>query len=71
MIGRELLTHPSPFDGLSAWAHVAMAHTTIYRGLGTALMQAIEDETSELHTACTAVLAAGERTGSAGRGGRS
>ncbi|WP_433346818.1 TetR/AcrR family transcriptional regulator [Microtetraspora malaysiensis] len=58
--GEELLAHPSPFDGLAAWARAAMAHTTLYRGLGATLMQAIEDETSELHTACKAVLAAGE-----------
>ncbi|MBF9129011.1 TetR/AcrR family transcriptional regulator [Plantactinospora sp. S1510] len=58
--GHGLLTHPSPFAGLTAWADAAMAHATVYRGLGSALMQAIEDETSELHTACEAVLAAGE-----------
>ncbi|MBF8189970.1 TetR/AcrR family transcriptional regulator [Nonomuraea sp. K274] len=58
--GEELLADPSPFDGLAAWARTAMAHTTVYRGLGAALMEAVEDETSELHTACKAVLAAGE-----------
>ncbi|WP_020580133.1 TetR/AcrR family transcriptional regulator [Actinopolymorpha alba] len=58
--GTELLAARSPFEGLATWARAAMVHTTIYRGLGAALMQAVEDETSELHTACKAVLAAGE-----------
>ncbi|MGW2162068.1 TetR/AcrR family transcriptional regulator [Nonomuraea sp. NPDC001699] len=58
--GAELLTARFPFDGLATWARAAMVHTTIYRGLGATLMQAVEDETSELHAACTAVLAAGE-----------
>jgi AcrR family transcriptional regulator len=58
--GAELLAARSPFEGLATWARAAMVHTTIYRGLGAALMQAVEDETSELHAACKAVLAAGE-----------
>ncbi|MFC0528366.1 TetR/AcrR family transcriptional regulator [Phytohabitans kaempferiae] len=58
--GEELLTQPSPVEGLTAWAHAAMAHTRTYRGLGMMLMQAVEDETSELHAACMAVLTAGE-----------
>lgn len=58
--GEELLTDASPFDGLTAWIREALVHTTLYRGLGTALMQAVEDETSELHAACQAVLAAGD-----------
>ncbi|MEV4121710.1 TetR/AcrR family transcriptional regulator [Micromonospora sp. NPDC049645] len=66
-IGQELLAHPSPFEGLTTWAHAALSHTATYRGLGTALMQAVEDETSELHMACKTVLAAGEGLVARGR----
>lgn len=58
--GEELLADPSPFDGLTAWTREALAHATLYRGLGAALMQAVENEASELHAACQAVLAAGD-----------
>lgn len=57
--GADLLAAP-PFEGLAAWARAAMDHAASYRGLGASLMEAIEDETSELHTACKAVLAAGD-----------
>jgi AcrR family transcriptional regulator len=56
--GADLLDHPSPFDGLATWARAAMRHTATYRGLGAAFMQAVEDETSELHAACKAVISA-------------
>ena len=59
--GEEQLGSSSPFEGLAAWARAAMAHTALYRGLGAQLMQAVEDESSELHAGCKAVLAAGER----------
>ncbi|MEV5570400.1 helix-turn-helix domain-containing protein [Spirillospora sp. NPDC052269] len=58
--GAELLAAPSAFDGLASWARTAMTHTATYRGLGAMLMEAIEDETSELHEACNAVLASSE-----------
>ncbi|TDC23742.1 TetR/AcrR family transcriptional regulator [Streptomyces sp. 8K308] len=59
--GEELLDHSSPFEALAAWARTAVTHTARYRGLGASLMRAIEDESSELHAACEAVLAASER----------
>ncbi|TDC55114.1 TetR/AcrR family transcriptional regulator [Actinomadura sp. KC345] len=58
--GEELLAHPSPLGGLTEWARAATAHAALYRGLGTAFLQAVEDETSELHAACQAVLATGD-----------
>lgn len=58
---RDLLDHPSPHEALVIWARAAMAHTTTYRGLVTALMRSIEDESSELHAACRAVLVGGEQ----------
>lgn len=59
--GQELLDRPVPFDGLADWARAAVAHTTVYRGLGSSMMRAVKDESSELHAACEAVLAAGEQ----------
>lgn len=57
--GAEALAAP-PFDGLAAWARAAVTHAATYRGLGATMMEAVEDETSELHAACKAVLAAGD-----------
>ncbi|WP_405143409.1 TetR/AcrR family transcriptional regulator [Sphaerisporangium sp. NBC_01403] len=57
--GRELLDHASPKEALTIWARAAVAHTTVYRGLATSLMQGMEDEDSALHAACQAVTAAG------------
>ncbi|NBE80672.1 TetR/AcrR family transcriptional regulator [Micromonospora rubida] len=59
--GEELLGRSSPFEALAAWAEAAVAHAARYRGLGASFMRAIEDESSDLHAACEAVLAAGER----------
>ncbi|MFF0776115.1 TetR/AcrR family transcriptional regulator [Nonomuraea wenchangensis] len=58
---RDLLDHPSAGEALIIWARAAMVHTMVYRGLATSLMRSIEDETSQLHAACQAVLAAGEQ----------
>ncbi|GAA2793199.1 TetR/AcrR family transcriptional regulator [Nonomuraea dietziae] len=58
---RDLLDHPSAHEALVIWARAAMAHTTTYRGLVTALMRSIKDESSELHAACRAVLVGGEQ----------
>ncbi|GAA0930983.1 TetR/AcrR family transcriptional regulator [Nonomuraea longicatena] len=65
--GADLLDHPSPFDGLAVWARTAMSHAATYRGLGTAFMQAVQDETAELHTACQAVLSVAEDLVARGR----
>ncbi|MER6947212.1 helix-turn-helix domain-containing protein [Nonomuraea sp. NPDC000554] len=58
---RDLLDHPSAHEALVIWARAAIAHTTMYRGLAASLMRSVEDETSELHTACQSVLTAGEQ----------
>jgi hypothetical protein len=57
---RELhnVNHLVDRDGRLGRARAAMTHTALYRGLAASLMRGIEDETSELHVACQAVLAA-------------
>ncbi|MGV9380070.1 SbtR family transcriptional regulator [Nonomuraea sp. NPDC003707] len=56
----NLLDHPDAHEAIS-WARAGIAHAAMDRGLATSLMRSIEDETSELHAACQAVLTAGER----------
>ncbi|MET7337263.1 TetR family transcriptional regulator [Nonomuraea sp. NPDC005650] len=58
---RDLLDQPDAREALISWARAGIAHAAMYRGLATSLMRSIEDETSELHAACQAVLTAGER----------
>ncbi|MGX2995513.1 TetR/AcrR family transcriptional regulator [Streptomyces sp. JNUCC 64] len=56
--GTVLLDAPTPFGGLVDWTRLALHHTVLYRGLAPTFMRAMEDEGSELHAACQAVLAA-------------
>ncbi|MFI7275517.1 TetR/AcrR family transcriptional regulator [Streptomyces sp. NPDC049879] len=57
----ELADAPSPSEGLRDWVYAAVEHTMRYRGLSTACLRALEDETSELYAACRGVLGAADR----------
>ncbi|MFF9195851.1 TetR/AcrR family transcriptional regulator [Streptomyces sp. NPDC014779] len=59
--GQTLLTTESPGTALTTWVRAAVAHATIYRGLVTALMDSLRDETSELNSVCTAMQSTGRR----------
>ncbi|WP_406315702.1 TetR/AcrR family transcriptional regulator [Streptosporangium sp. NBC_01639] len=58
---RDLLDHPSAHEALIIWTRAVVAHAMVYRGLAISMMRSIEDETSQLHAACQAVLTGGER----------
>jgi AcrR family transcriptional regulator len=67
----QLETSLSCEDALISWLREAVAVATNYRGVTTAMMAAIEDPNSALHTSCVTMRAAGtrllERAQSAGR----
>ncbi|BAU87408.1 hypothetical protein SLA_6542 [Streptomyces laurentii] len=58
---QELFAAESPGDALATWVRAAVAHATTYRGLVTALMHSLKDETSELNEACTSMQSSGQQ----------
>ncbi|MDP9868427.1 MULTISPECIES: TetR/AcrR family transcriptional regulator [Streptosporangium] len=59
-LGDHLLAHPAP-DALSTWVRAATAHAAGYSGLAAMLADGLDDEASELHTACLRMADTGER----------
>ncbi|ALE84052.1 TetR/AcrR family transcriptional regulator [Pseudonocardia sp. HH130629-09] len=55
----ELTERHSPYEALRRWLREFVAFTTRYRGLLSAMVTAIEDNDSALHTSCVALRAAG------------
>ncbi|WP_445167951.1 TetR/AcrR family transcriptional regulator [Mycolicibacterium sp. Dal123E01] len=57
----ELETSASPADALVSWLHDFIAYAHKYRGVVAAMMNAIEDPQSALHTSCVTMRTAGTR----------
>jgi AcrR family transcriptional regulator len=48
----ELLDHPEPGDALARWIGAVAEHAAAYTGLAEIIAQGVDDEASELHSAC-------------------
>ena len=56
----NLLTSPSPVDGLAAWLRFVVVQATAYQGLAATFEAILRDERSTVWSFCLDVLAAGE-----------
>lgn len=55
----QRLDHDAPLDALAEWLELGAARTLTYRGLPASIAAALQEEGSELHTACHRMSEAG------------